>query len=96
MEEREVEEGDCLGVSEGDPAAVDGHDSAVVEVIVRLRTVRCGGMAVEAIFVVFSVGSISEMKEWKSDEIDNFKTRSQVSGGIGGDLAKIVEDLVGG
>jgi hypothetical protein len=56
MDEREVEEGDCLGVSEGEPAAVDGDDSAVVEVIVRLRTVRCGGMAVEAIFVVFFVG----------------------------------------
>jgi hypothetical protein len=60
MEDREVEEGDCLGVSEGDPAAVEGLDSAVVEVIVRLRTVRCGGMAVEAMFVVFFVGLISE------------------------------------
>jgi len=41
-------EGDCLGVSFGDPAAVEGEDSAVVEVTVLFRTVRAG-IAVEAI-----------------------------------------------
>lgn len=45
-------DGDCLGVSLGEPAAVDGAESAVVEVTVLRRTVR-GGIAVEAI-----VGSI--------------------------------------
>jgi len=38
MEEREVEDGECLGVSLGDPAAVEGLEMALVEVIVRLRT----------------------------------------------------------
>jgi hypothetical protein len=40
MDESDVEDGDCLGVSLGDPAAVEGEDSVVVEVTVRLRTVR--------------------------------------------------------
>ena len=48
MDESEVEEGDCLGVSLGDPAAVEGAEFSVVEVTVRLRTVRLG-IAVEAI-----------------------------------------------
>lgn len=42
-------DGDCLGVSLGDPAAVEGADSTVVVVIVRFRSVRCWGTAVEAI-----------------------------------------------
>jgi hypothetical protein len=48
MDESEVEEGDCLGVSLGDPAAVEGAEFSVVEVTVRRRTVRLG-IAVEAI-----------------------------------------------
>jgi hypothetical protein len=40
IDDREVEEGDCLGVSAGDAAAVEGDDSAVVEVTVLLRTLR--------------------------------------------------------
>lgn len=35
IDDRDVEEGDCLGVSFGEPAAVDGDESAVVEVTVR-------------------------------------------------------------
>jgi hypothetical protein len=35
MDESEVEEGDCLGVSLGDPAAVEGAEFSVVEVTVR-------------------------------------------------------------
>jgi hypothetical protein len=46
MDESEVEDGDCLGVSLGDPAAVEGAEFSVVEVTVRRRTVRCG-IAVE-------------------------------------------------
>ena len=41
-------DGDCLGVSLGDPAAVEGAESAVVEVTVLRRTVRAG-IEVEAI-----------------------------------------------
>ena len=48
IEDSEVLDGDCLGVSLGDPAAVDGADSAVVEVTVRRRAVRWG-IAVDAI-----------------------------------------------
>ncbi len=59
MDESEVEDGDCLGVSLGDPAAVDGAEFSVVEVTVRLRTVRLG-IAVEAIlsgtYIGFRVG----------------------------------------
>jgi hypothetical protein len=47
MDEREVEDGDRLGVSLGDPAAVEGEDSAA-EWAFRLRAVRAG-TAVEAI-----------------------------------------------
>jgi hypothetical protein len=46
-----VEEGDCLGVSLGDPAAVEGAESTVVEVSVRRRTARAG-IEVEAMGVV--------------------------------------------
>ncbi len=48
MDDSEVEDGDCLGVSLGDPAAVEGAEFSVVEVTVRRRTVRFG-IAVEAI-----------------------------------------------
>lgn len=41
-------DGDCLGVSLGDPAAVEGAESAVVEVTVLRRTVRAG-IEIEAI-----------------------------------------------
>lgn len=34
IDDREVDEGDCLGVSLGEPAAVEGADSAVEEVTV--------------------------------------------------------------
>jgi len=47
MDESEVEDGDCRGVSLGDPAAVEGAEFSVVEVTVRRRTVRWG-IAVEA------------------------------------------------
>ena len=40
IDDKEVLDGDCLGVSLGDPAAVEGAESAVVEVTVLLRTVR--------------------------------------------------------
>jgi hypothetical protein len=53
MDESEVEEGDSLGVSLGDPAVVDGTESAVVAVVVRCRTFR-GRRAVEAIVVLRS------------------------------------------
>jgi hypothetical protein len=48
IEESDVEDGDCLGVSLGDPAAVEGAEFSVVEVTVRRRTVRWG-IEVEAI-----------------------------------------------
>jgi hypothetical protein len=48
MDDREVEEGDWCGVSLGEPAAVEGDDSAVVEVMVRRRAAGFG-KAVEAI-----------------------------------------------
>ena len=48
IDESEVEDGDCLGVPLGDPAAVEGAEFSVVEVTVRRRTVRLG-IAVEAI-----------------------------------------------
>jgi hypothetical protein len=51
MDESEVEDGDCLGVSLGEPAVVEGTESAVVAVTVRCRTFR-GGRAVEAIVVL--------------------------------------------
>lgn len=41
IDDREVEEGDCRGVSFGDPAAVEGEDS-VVGVIVRFRRLWWG------------------------------------------------------
>jgi hypothetical protein len=48
MEDSEVEEGDCLGVSLGEPRVVEGAESAeVVEVAALRRTVRLG-TAVEA------------------------------------------------
>lgn len=34
IDDKEVDEGDCLGVSLGDPAAVEGEDSAVEDVLV--------------------------------------------------------------
>lgn len=40
IDESEVEDGDCLGVSLGDPAAVEGAEFSVVEVTVRRKTVR--------------------------------------------------------
>jgi hypothetical protein len=46
MEERDVEEGDCLGVSFGDPVA---EDLALLRVAIR------GGIAVEAILYVVLV-----------------------------------------
>lgn len=48
-------DGDCLGVSLGDPAAVDGAESAVIEVTVLRRTVRVG-IEVEAIVGVVYQG----------------------------------------
>jgi hypothetical protein len=50
MEERDVEDGDCLGVSFGEAAAVEGDDEAAIDeaVTVLCRTVRLG-IAVEAI-----------------------------------------------
>jgi hypothetical protein len=51
IEERDVLLGDCLGVSLGEPAAVEGAESTVVEVTVLLRMVRWG-TAVEAIVMV--------------------------------------------
>jgi hypothetical protein len=55
--------GDCLGVSLGEPAAVEGAESTVVVVTVLLRTLRWG-TAVEAIVMVvvgvFSCGG----KDW--------------------------------
>ena len=51
IDDREVEEGDCLGVSLGDPAAVEGAESTLVEeVTVRRRTVEAG-IEVETIVV---------------------------------------------
>ena len=38
MDDREDDEGDWRGLSFGEPAAVDGEESAVVEVAVRRRT----------------------------------------------------------
>ena len=49
MDDSDVEDGDCLGESAGDPAAVEGEDSLVAEVTVLLRALRCLGMAVEDI-----------------------------------------------
>ncbi len=49
IDDRDVEEGDCLGVSLGDPAAVEGEDSLVAEVTVLLRRLLCWGTAVEDI-----------------------------------------------
>ena len=49
IEDRDVEDGDCLGVSLGEPLAVEGEDSFVVEVTVLFRRFRCWGTAVEAI-----------------------------------------------
>jgi hypothetical protein len=41
MDDNDVEEGDCLGVSFGEPAAVEGAESAMlVEVTVLLKTAR--------------------------------------------------------
>jgi hypothetical protein len=40
IDESEVEDGDCLGVSLGDPAAVEGAEFSVVEVSVRRSTAR--------------------------------------------------------
>jgi hypothetical protein len=51
IDDREVVEGDCLGVSVGDAAAVEGEESAVVEVTVLLRRLRWG-IAVEAMIEV--------------------------------------------
>lgn len=49
MDDREVDEGDCRGVSLGEAAAVEGEeDSFVVEVTVLLRRLRWG-IAVDAI-----------------------------------------------
>jgi hypothetical protein len=71
MDESEVEDGDCLGVSLGDPAAVDGAEFSVVEVTVRRRTVRFG-IAVEAIltgtYIVFEFGE--EELKWKSRQLN--------------------------
>lgn len=47
MDDNEVDDGDCLGVSFGEPAAVEGEDSAV-ECAFRRSEVRAG-IAVEAI-----------------------------------------------
>lgn len=49
IDDNDVEDGDCRGVSLGEPLAVEGEDSLVVEVTVRLRRFRCWGTAVEAI-----------------------------------------------
>jgi hypothetical protein len=57
MDESEVDDGDCLGVSLGDPAAVEGAEFSVVEVTVRRRTVRLG-IAVEAIVSSLYVGLV--------------------------------------
>jgi hypothetical protein len=48
MDDNEVEDGDCLGVSFGEAAAVEGDDSAV-EWAFRRREARVVGTAVEAI-----------------------------------------------
>lgn len=47
IDDNEVEEGDCLGVSFGEPLAVDGEDSFVVEVTVLLRRSRLGSAVVD-------------------------------------------------
>jgi len=48
MDDNEVCEGDCLGVSLGEPAAVEGAE-LVLPVIVLRRAFRWGGIAVEGI-----------------------------------------------
>ena len=48
IDDNEVDEGEALGVSLGEPAAVDGLESAVFEVMVRRRA-GCCGIAVEVI-----------------------------------------------
>lgn len=47
IDDKEVEDGDCLGVSLGEPTVVEGAESAVVEVTVLRKTVRAA-MEVEA------------------------------------------------
>lgn len=46
MEEREVEEAECLGESIGEPMAVEGEETSVsvVEVMVRRRAGCCWGV----------------------------------------------------
>jgi hypothetical protein len=68
MDVRDVVEGDCLGVSLGEPAAVEGAESSVVAVTVRFRSLRWG-IAVEAIVVIageFSAAETIELsfKQW--------------------------------
>lgn len=55
MEDRDVVDGDCLGVSLGEPAAVEGAESFVVDVTVRFKSVRWG-TAVEGIVEVIVWG----------------------------------------
>jgi hypothetical protein len=52
MDDNEVEDGDCLGVSFGEAAAVEGEDSAV-ELTFRRRAARVVGTAVEAIMNMY-------------------------------------------
>lgn len=52
MEERDVEEGDCLGVSFGEPAA---DDSYAVAALALLRVAIRGGIAEEAMVYMIVV-----------------------------------------
>lgn len=46
IEDNEVDEAECVGVSLGDAAAVEGEDSAAVEIVLRRRDLS--GLAVVA------------------------------------------------
>jgi hypothetical protein len=59
-----VLDGDCFGVSLGDPAAVEGADSAVAAVVVRRRT-RLVGVAVEDI-----AGCRLRFRVWRKELVD--------------------------
>ena len=49
IEDKEVDEGDCLGVPSGDPTAVEGEDSTAEVVTVLCTAVDFGRAVVEVI-----------------------------------------------
>lgn len=62
IDDNDVEDGECLGVSLGEPLAVEGEDSLVVEVAVRLRRFLFWGTAVEAIVMYVCRFRVSNME----------------------------------